>query len=206
MINIFKNIGNVLKNETDVVEIIEKGNLILISIKKECSFKEYLNYINNLKENKKIVSKLPTKIYITDNFNVLESNLMKQLIWYERKENSFWVVTRASERNQLKISLSEYRKENIDELELEIKNNEYKITRYIHDYNFSTSFVKWYPVVNLDVSNYFSLRKSEAIFYINYLLDKLKNAKILSDDDINSLYNIVGLENSFDLKEKIKML
>jgi len=204
MMNILKNISSILKNENDVVEITEIGNLILISIKEECSFKEYLNYVNSLKGSKKIISKLPLGVYLTDSSNILECKLKKQLIWYERKQDSFWIISRSSDNNELKISLSEYGEEHIDEIQLEIKNNEYKITKLIHDYDFSTCFVKWYPENNEKISQYFSLGKDEAMFYIRYLLDMLEYDKILSDDIISNVYDVVGLKKNFDLKEKVK--
>ena len=204
MINILKNIGGILKNGNDVVEVSEKENLILILIKEECSYKEYLNFANNLNGSKNVVKKLPTRVYITSSSNALECKLKEQLILYERKKDGFWIISKSNKLNEMKISLNEYSEEYIDELELKIKNNKYKITKYIHDYKFSTSFVKWYPEINPNISKYFCLGKPEAIFYIRYLLQKLEDDKMLSDDIINRLYDIVGLKKNFDSKEKVK--
>ena len=208
MINILKKFINkdevfhLFKNNgSNVVNIIERNNLVLISIKEDLDFNSFTNKIKKTNKNFNY-NLIPIKMYITDTSDILNCKLKKQLIWFEYINGKTWIIAKTS--NEIKISLREYYDEYIDEVILEIKDDKYKIIKCIHDSELSTRFVKWYPEFNKDVSNYFSLGQEEAMFYMSNLLSELENTKILSEDVINEIYNVVDMNKENKIKILIK--
>lgn len=204
MINILKKFINkdevfrLFKNNgSDVVNIIEKNNLVLISIKEDLNFNSFINKLKKTNKNFNC-NLIPIRMFITDSSDLLNCKLKKQLIWFEYINGKTWVI--AKNNNEIKISLKEHYDEYIDEVVLEIKDNKYKLIKYIHDSELSTKFVKWYPEINPAVSQYFSLGKDETMYYMSNLLSELTDTKILSDDVINEINNVIDINKENEIK------
>ena len=194
-----KNLFDVFKNnDNKCVNFIKKENLILIRINRDCDFNEYLNSFRNGSDIFDSIS-IPTRMYITDSCDISKNKLKRQLIWFE-KINNGWVIMSKSDTDY-KMSLFEITDDFIDEINLEINAKKYKISKFIHDLNFNTKFVKWYPIDNLDISTYFSLNENEAVYYTNNLINKLKSMKIVNDYDIDYIKSVININDVFDIDE-----
>lgn len=187
MFNVLTKIKKLLKKQNNIIEIqeqpIEKEVLtvsikdcIEIKIKEECTLSEYSKNI----EKYEILNNmhLPIKILFTNSNSGFSSytKIVEQKIFIVELDNLKFFIT----KNKDKVQISQYKtiNENIYETELEYNNhnNTYRIVKSIHDLNYSTGEVKWYPCEG-DMVKYFSLDKKEANILLKELLENLKKIK-----------------------------
>lgn len=184
MFQILNKLKKLLKKETDIVDkqeqLIEKDILkvsikdcIEITIKEECTLSEYSKNLDKYEEVKDIF--MPIKVLFTNSTSGFSSNtkIVEQKIYIVELDNLKFFIT----KNRNKVQIAQYKtlNENIYETELEFNKhaNTYRIVKSIHDLNYSTGEVKWYPCEG-DMVKYFSLDKSEANVLLKDLLENLK--------------------------------
>lgn len=184
-----------LKN-LEVPTISESKEKELISIKEsdiieihinECLFKDFY------KDNSIDKYNICMKNFIYDGILSPDTILKEQKIYILEQENKKYFIT----FSQSQLIISEYNKtsENILEtqLELDYDKNKYKISKYIHDFNYSTGEHKSYPCQSELLNKYFSLDKKEAFSLVNNLLNNLQ--KINGIDNIIDCYDIYKILN-----------
>lgn len=167
-----------LKNKLDV---IKERDYILIDIKKECSFVEYLCEIKNYEDSAK---QIPIRMFILDSNDFIHSKLRKQKIYCFENYGFEYIISISN--NKIKISQSNINDKLIYETTLEIEPTNFYITNYIHDLNYNTKVCKSY--VNNDVFESIEeleLNKKEALSLAQKLLDNLKN--------VSSLYKMINI-------------
>lgn len=176
-INLGKEISNMF-SEKNKIQINNEKDYFLIDIKEECSFIEYIEKLENYKDEKILI---PTRMFILDSSDFIDSKLQKQKICYFSNLGFEYIITLSD--NKIKISQRNIEGKHIHETMLVIDDsNEYSITKYIHDSNNKIKVCEEYINNN---SKDKLLDKKEAIFLAQYLLDNLKN--------MSTLYKIINI-------------
>lgn len=168
--------GNINNEEIINVKI---SDIIEIYIKKECTLSEYSDAIDKYEELK---NELPVKVLFTNTNGCFSSStkILKQKIYIIKENNLKYFITLCE--NQIQISQYKTIDSNIYETELRINgdNHEYKIIKSIHDLNYSTGEIKWYPSKESD-HKYFVLDKIEALSLASELLNNLNKIKKINN-------------------------
>ncbi len=172
-------------NEKKLITVKE-SHIIEIHIK-ECSFKDFYNDKSIDKFN------ISMRHFISDGILSPDTILKEQRIYIIEKENKKYYIT----LSESQLMISEYSKigENIYETELEVNysKNKFKISKYVHDLNYSTGGHKSYPCDSEMLKEYFSLDKQEAFSLVNNLLNNLQKTDGI--DDIIDCYEIYKILN-----------
>ena len=215
MLNILNKIKKLLKKENNITDkqeqLIEKEILtvnikdcIEINIKEECTLNEYSRNI----EKHELVNNmfLPIKILFTNSNSGFsnDTKIVEQTIYIIEQDNLKFFIT----KNKDKVQIAQYKtlNENIYETELEFNKhtNTYRIVKSIHDLNYSTGEVKWYPC-ECDMIKYFSLDKTEAHILLKDLLENIKRIKNIEEIlDIEKIFITLSEEFSFETETVIK--
>lgn len=194
--NIFTIKNNIADNKTVKLEeqipdrevlTVNINEWIEINIKEECTLNEYSKNLDKHEEIKNIF--MPIKTLFTNSTSGIsfDTKLVKQKIYIIEKDNLKFFIT--LNNDQLQISQYKTIDSNIYETVLEInnKNNEYKITKLTHDLGYSTGEVKWYPSKK-GTLKFFILEEQDAIILLSELLNNLQNLKninnIIDFDDL----------------------
>lgn len=207
--NIFNKKDNIINNKITEAEekILDKEVLtvnisdwIEIDIKEECTLSEYSK---NMKKNEEIYNMfIPFKIHFTTTPGVFNSytKIIKQKIYIIEKNNLKFFITITD--NQVQIFQYKTLENNIYEtyLQTNFTNYKYRIIKSIHDLNYSTGQVKWYPCKG-DMVKYFSLDKSEAHFLLKDLLENIKRIKNIEEKlDIEKIF--ITLSETFTFENE----
>lgn len=170
-------------NNKKILEVYSNNNIYIININTDCTLEEYSNIINQYKEFENI--HIPIRLFIRDN-STSTTPILKEQKLYIIKQNNYDYFISISKDN-LKISERKNIQNNIQETVIELNNSikDYKISKYVHDSNFSTLSCKWYP----SKSSSFYLEKKEALSLAKSLLDNLYYMDI---DEIINKHNYYG--------------
>ena len=184
-----------LKNLTPKQEEINGGELVTIKEDniteihiKQCLFKDFMDKCNMIDK-----FHICMRNFIYDGSLSPDTLLKEQKIYILEKQNKKYYVTLS--KSQLIISEYNTTNKNIFETELEVDydKNQFKISKYVHDLNYSTKEHKSYPCNSEMFRKCFSLEKKEAISLASQLLNNLQ--KINGIENIIDCYDIYRLLN-----------
>lgn len=159
-----------------------------IEILENCSFVEYIERTN------KYNLEIPIRLILLDSSNFLVANFLEQKI-IKLGDYTFTV-------GEEKMIIDEMLKTKSEIIEIELLINkitkECKITRYIHNFNYSTKSIKSFSSNSKkDVFKCFKLEESKASELIKILLNDLLEVEAIEEIlgmSIADIYRIVNLE------------
>lgn len=178
------------QNEKENQELITVNEDEIVKIKIEkCLFQDFLKCGHKIDK-----YNICLRNFIYDGPLSPDTILEKQEIYIIEKENKKYLIT----LNTSQTIISEYTitDENIKETQLKINldKNQFEISKYIHDLNYSTIETKFYPTKNELYNQYFVLDKIEAYSLIDSLLRNLESIKNINDIiDLCDVYKLLNL-------------
>lgn len=184
-----------IKNQkTENINVVEGSNCTQIDINKETSMFNYVKYFDE----KNIKLDVPAGILITDSYDLLRANILKQKIFiFKYSMLQFYI---AISSNEIRISEYEVINNEINEIMIGIKkeDNDYYIIKSIHDINKSTKSFKRFNKAddaNENLSEIVTLKKEDAFCALKKLFENIKIIKDIEKLlDFNELYNIFDLD------------
>lgn len=150
------------------VHILEMEDVTKIEVLEPCNFVEFECPIE-----------IPIRLFLKEGYNLLTTNILRQAIYsYEENEYDYYI---SQNEEQLLLSERKIENENILEIYLEIDKNKktYRVTKYIHDKNYSTKGHQTYPMNEDSVYDFWRMDKKMAIVLLQGLVNRLdKSDKI----------------------------
>ncbi len=156
-----------------IKQIVEEKQLKIITIEKRMSVLDFFDYLDNSEQN----ASIPTRLYLTEGDNLLESEILPQTIYSFQEEN--WNYILAIGENRFILSGTE-RTDQLDETQISWnqKLEELRIISFIHTLEFSTKETKAYTSKNLgEAFSDFELDKASAHKKALDLLNQLSHSQ-----------------------------
>jgi len=225
--NFFKNLFNKKhrddkKNDQNVkvskdigadINVENNDGLIKIEIEKDCTLQEYSEKIDSLLQSDSenidktlsdMIDKLPMRMLISNGIKTIN----RQTIYLISNNNFKYIISANSDNIYLSESKIENKNINENTIKICLANEEYQISKYVHDINKSTKSVKFYNPTN-NGNEFFYMDIEEATAVVESMiehLDKIEVIKnILNFDNIHSYLKLTELRESSRTEENINI-
>lgn len=175
----------------DFISVSNEDNITKIEITDTISIYDYLKYVEGTE-----FGKLPLKVVFIDGYDFLSSSLTPQTIYIYKEDNKVYYVTDSD--SSLRV-IESVKGSEIEELILDMnkKENTFRITKSLHDLSLSTIYCKSYPM-EIDYVPELTLDRLEAFDLTKSLIKRIGEIEEL--DKIANVYDLYKYTNVLDDK------